>query len=293
MTMQSQITLVRSIAILLAFAMAPGAMAQQAPSSIGVQPTTQQFAPAPMPVAGAAADYRVGPGDVLGISVYRSPDLTSLFTVGTNGTIDFPQLGPVNVNTMTVLEIGQMLEQMLKRRGILVDPNVNVLVSQLRARVVTVMGTVARSGEIPIDRQGTTLSAVLAQAGAVLGTGDSVVTIYNSKTGPAQRKQVRMIDITSGREDRVAEDGDVVAVQSPPTVYVSGEVGRAGAFAIEPNMTVGQAVAMAGGITPRGSSHRIRINRKLSDGHTEVIHNVKLDDPVNPDDLITVQTRIF
>lgn len=271
-------------------AAALGASGASAQSSVATGAPVAQSQPTI--VSGAAADYRVGPGDLLAIQVYRSPDLGSQVRVATDGTIDFPALGKVSVRDLTASDIAARLAGELKQRGILVAPSVNVLVTEVRSKTAMVMGAVGRPGEVPLDRPNLTLAAVLARAGATFGTGSGVVTVMTGGEGGA-REQFRIADLVSGAKDRPVRAGEILVVQAAPTVYVSGEVGRAGAFPLEPNMTVGQAIALGGGITPRGSSNRIRLARKSADGTVQPLDKVTLDTPVQPDDLITVRQRVF
>jgi protein involved in polysaccharide export with SLBB domain len=176
------------------------AAAQTAVPQGGVAPTAPTLPP--FTAAGASADYRVGVGDVLGISVYRSPEMASQVAVGTDGTIVFPELGPIHVSDRTTAQIATEIQTRLRRAGILTSPQVNVIVVQLRARLVSVMGAVSRPGEYPVDRESMTVSQVLALAGANFGTGDAVVTLIEGNGVGAARSQVRIADIVSGSADR-------------------------------------------------------------------------------------------
>jgi polysaccharide export outer membrane protein len=247
----------------------------------------------PFSSAGASADYRVGPGDVLGILVYRSPDMNSQITVDTDGTIVFPELGRVNVQDLTMGQIAESLESRFRHAGILVNPVVNVTVTQLRSKRVSVMGAVGHPGDVPLDRQGLLLSQVLAVAGANFGTGDAAVTVMGGAGSDATPEHFRIADIVSGRNDRPARSGEVIVVESAPLVYVTGEVGHPGAFPLEPNMTVDQSIAVAGGVTTRGSIHRLRITRKQKDGSTQNISHPRLQTVLEPDDVVFVKTRVF
>ena len=77
-----------------------------------------------------------------------------------------------------------------------------------------------------------------------------------------------------------------------PQVYVYGEVQRAGAYRIERQMTVLQALALGGGLSPRGTERGIRIHRRGEDGAVRVT-NPQLNDPVQPDDVIVVREALF
>jgi len=274
---------------LCALALAGAALAQ---SGFATGSTQSNGGPATI-VSGASADYKIGAGDLLAISVYRSPDLQSSVRVGTDGEITFPSLGSVKVAGLTADAIAEKLAAGLKQRGILVAPSVNVLVTEVRSKVVMVMGAVGRPGEVPLDRPGLSLAAVLARSGAVFGTGSGIVTVMGGREQTAAREQFRISDLVSGVRDREARAGEILVVESAPTIYVSGEVGRPGAYPMEPGMTVGQAIALGGGVTPRGSRGRIRVTRKEKDGTTTGVHKVDFDAPVEPNDLIYVGQRIF
>ena len=88
------------------------------------------------------------------------------------------------------------------------------------------------------------------------------------------------------------QPGDTVFVHRAPMVYVYGEVQKAGAYRVEPNMTVMQAIAAGGGITPRGSESRLILRRPAADGKF-VENYVGLLEPVRADDVIYVREALF
>jgi polysaccharide export outer membrane protein len=270
-------------------------LAAAAPSGVFAQTLTPPVV-APAPYMGnqtAAINYPVGPGDLLRIDVYRSPDMSTTVRVSDQGEIVVPAVGPVPVQGLTASAIAALVRDKLISEKILTNPVVNVLVAEINSKVVLVMGAVARAGEIPLDRPGLTIATALARAGANFGTGDAIVTVIEGSKADAPRRQVNISDIISGREDAPLHDGEIIVVRSPPTVYVSGEVNRAGAFPIEPNMTVGQAISLGGGVTPRGSMSRFRLSRRQADGSIVRLKAVRLDTLVQPDDLIVVEPRLF
>jgi len=87
------------------------------------------------------------------------------------------------------------------------------------------------------------------------------------------------------------EPGDTIFVQKAPMVYVYGEVQKGGAYRVEPDMTVMQAIAMGGGITPRGTDRGIKISRRDGKGVRKIDAN--LTDAVQADDVIYVRESLF
>lgn len=273
----------------LCLSAAPAALAQSGAGPVAATPTV--FTP-----AGASADYRVGAGDVLGIAVYRAPEMSAMTTVETDGAIMVPELGRVTVDGRTVAEIARLLADGYGRAHILVNPSITVTVTQLRARRVSVMGAVSRPGEMALDREGMTLSRVLAQAGANFGTGDGVVTVIDPQDSgkpQAPRQRFRIAEVVAGQGDVPMRNGQVVVVEAAPLVYVSGEVGHAGVFPLEAGMRVEQALALAGGVTARGSIGRLRITRRSDDGSTIDLPHPDRNTALEAGDVVFVKTRIF
>ena len=88
------------------------------------------------------------------------------------------------------------------------------------------------------------------------------------------------------------QNGDTVYVERAPVFYIYGEVPRGGAYRLEPNMTVVQAIAAGGGITPRGSDRRLKLRRSGPDGKVTE-SDTRLQDPVQADDVIFVKEALF
>ena len=87
------------------------------------------------------------------------------------------------------------------------------------------------------------------------------------------------------------KDGDTIFVPRAESVYVFGQVKNPGAYAIQRNTTVLQALSLAGGVNERGATGRIKIVR-IEKGKTLEI-KVKLTDIVRPGDTIMVPERFF
>lgn len=260
--------------------------------AIGAAAALSTGAAAPVmanPGNGAAADYAIGPGDLLSITVYRAPDIGGLVRTTGDGTAMVPGIGAIGLNGATAADASARIAAEIRKRGILLDPSVNVLVSEVRAHVVQVMGDVGRPGNVPIDAGKLTLSAVLARAGAAFGTGAGVVTAI---APDGTREHFMMADLVSGAADRPARSGEVLVVQAAAVFYISGEVNHPGAFPIEKDMTVGQALALAGGYTQRAAKGHIRITHKQA-GAAATSERGTPESLLAPGDLVTVGQRVF
>ena len=293
-----------SISIATLLAVSGTAMAAPTVASLTVtQPaaaatTTAAIAPAAMtPTAESQADLRLealGMGDMVRVSVFRNPELTTEARVSERGTILFPMIGEVNVAGLTPSQAGARIADKLRSGKYVVNPEVTVSMMQVNSRQVSVLGNVVKPGRYPLDSTTAHLTDVIALAGGVGPTGSDEVTIITNRGGKQEKVQVDMAEMfRNGDLSRniSLEPGDTIYVHKAPMVYVYGEVQKGGAYRVEPNMTVMQAIAMGGGITPRGTERGIKISRRDGKGVNRIDAN--LTTTVQPDDVIYIRESLF
>jgi polysaccharide export outer membrane protein len=253
----------------------------------------QTEAPAP---AAKSPNYVVGPQDVLMLTVFNEPQLSGRFRVENDGRFSYPFLGRIDAAGTTVAEIAARIRVGLAD-GYVRDPQVTVEVEQFRSQNVFVMGEVRTPGKYTLTSS-VTLVELLAQAGVTASTSGSEVLILRPTrptngsptlpgAGDAAVQRISARDIQDGKMSAQVEvrDGDTIFVPKAQRFFVTGYVGTPGAYLLEPNLTVLQAVAMAGGITEDGSNRGLRIVRNKKE------IDVKLTDIVQPDDTIVVRRR--
>jgi polysaccharide export outer membrane protein len=88
------------------------------------------------------------------------------------------------------------------------------------------------------------------------------------------------------------QNGDEVFVPPAPVFYIYGEVQRAGAYRLQPDMVVMHALSLGGGLTTRGTERGLKIHRRLPDGSVQKVDAV-LTDAVQPNDVIYVKEALF
>jgi polysaccharide export outer membrane protein len=255
-------------------------------------------------VAQSAADYVIGPQDVLQIQVFDQPDLGGKYTVEVDGTFTFPMIGRIKASSLTL----RAFETELKRRladGYFRNPQVTVAVEQYRSQRVFVMGEVRQPGPVALTG-GMTLIEALARAGSTLQTASGEVAIVRAAQGsgeagplmPGQdagtevfRASIRELQSGSLSQNIELHDGDTIFVPRAELIYVFGEVRNPGGYAVQNNTTVLQALSLAGGVTEHGAMNRVQVMRIVKGAKTEV--RVKLTDLVRPEDTIIVPARYF
>ncbi|MCA1977674.1 MAG: polysaccharide export protein EpsE [Thiobacillus sp.] len=247
-----------------------------------------------MPAWSADSEYRMGTGDVVRITVYGNPDLTTEARVGESGSITFPLIGQVKAAGQTPAAVEKDVASRLSKGGFIVDPNVNLNVVQYRGQQVSVLGRVNRPGKYNLERS-SRVTDVLALAGGVIIDGADTATLVRTRDGKTEYRDIDLIALfRPGGEtnDVPVQDGDILNVARQPMFYIYGEVQRPGAFRLEQNMSVVQALSLGGGVTPRGTQRGIRILRRDDKGGMQEIE-VKLADPVKKDDVIYVKESLF
>jgi len=250
----------------------------------------------PILAANELAEYALGPGDSIRIQVFQNPDLTLETRVSESGFITYPLIGAVKIGGMAVSQSEARIAKLLEDGGFVIKPQVTVYVLQIRGNSVSVLGQFNRPGHFPLETTQTHLSDAIALAGGIMPTGSDTVVLVGIRDGRPFHKNIDLpaifMSAESGADDLLIQSGDVIYVHRAPQVYIYGEVQRPGNFRLERDMTVMQALAVGGGLTPKGTQRHIRVHRRAPDGSIKEIEP-KLDDAVQPDDVVYVRESIF
>jgi polysaccharide biosynthesis/export protein len=241
------------------------------------------------------AEPVLGVGDVVRITVYQNPDLSVEARVSELGQINFPLIGVVNVGGLSVSQAQALIEKRLRDGGFVLKPQVTIQTTQIRSSQVSILGQVAKPGRFPIEIVGSKVSEMIAVAGGVLPGGADIVTLVGNRDGKPVKLDIDLpLILQQGRADLdiPVENGDIIYVDRAPTFYMYGEVQRPGQLRLERGMTLMQALAQAGGLTGRGTQRGIRVHRKDAAGVVQV-QEIKMNDPVERDDVIYVRESIF
>jgi len=226
---------------------------------------------------------KLGIGDAVRVTVFQQPDLASEARISERGTIAMALIGEQKVAGMTPAEAAAKIAGELKKGKFLKDPQVSIALVTLRSQQVSVLGSVTRPGRYALDDTSSRLADVIAAAGGLAPEGSSTVTVIRGD----ERHQVSLL----GKSFKL-RGGDTVHVERASVFYIYGEVTRAGAYRLEPNLTVMQAISLGGGITPRGSDRRLKLRRAGPDGKL-VETNAGLRDAVKANDVIYVRESLF
>jgi polysaccharide biosynthesis/export protein len=281
------------------------AAAPPAPST----PAKTPAAPLPTPSAEPAVspDYRVGPGDVLDVTVFGNDDLSRTTTVQTNGTISLALLGDVAVAGLTLTEVKTKLTSLLAR-DYLVNPQVDVKVKEFQSQFVTLIGEVNSPGKKPL-RGRTRLIDVLVESGGFTPRASGEIVISRAEgtfAGGVKTLKMRLGSGSLTPQDQVnleiaLQSGDIITASPKYYVTVEGEVMRPNRYVLEGDLTVSGAISSAGGLTRFGSQD-VKVRRVDPQTGQTTIFAVDLKDvrkgkaadpPLLPNDVVSVTRRLF
>lgn len=250
-----------------------------------------------LPVAPPArlesAMVTLAPGDVVNLTVYGRPELASTLYVSDTGYIDVPLAGAIPVNGLSPPEASARVATAFREGEFLVDPQVNIVLGAVRSQQISIVGEVSRPGRYPIETRTSILDA-LALAGGITERGEQRAFILRRSEGGVDRFEIDLADLLNTGAGQVVElrAGDTVVVPKAQLFYVYGAVRSPGAYAIRDDLTVVEAITLAGGMTDRGSANRVQVKRKDGKGKSRT-SDIEFDEAVMAEDVINVRERIF
>ena len=241
-----------------------------------------------------SADYLIGPGDVIEISVYDNDDLKTRVRVGDDGSIIMPLLGQIKVDEMTIPQLSAKITELLAD-GYLVNPQVNVFVIEFRSQKVVVLGRVKQPGLIELSGSISLLELISKAGGLEIDAGDTA-TIKRQENGKDTIIAIDLLSLIEGgdlSQNLPVRDGDTVVISKAGMCYVTGEVEQPGSYPCGEGATVLKLIALANGFTGKASKSSVRIVRILDEKKT-VLKDVDLDSTlVYDNDVIVVPESFF
>ncbi len=247
-----------------------------------------------------APDYTAGPQDVLEITVFGEGEISGKFPIESDGTFNFPLIGRVRGGGQTLRAIERELHDRLAD-GYLQNPQISVGIGQFRSQRIFIVGEVGRPGTYPLTAKMTLIEALATAGSTSSNAAGHVLIVKGSRatkdaSDPRAASEVQQVDLAAFRagllgDNVVLRDGDVILVPRAESIYVLGQVKTPGAIPLEKDVTVMQALALAGGVAERGSLTRIRIFRMINGKKVEL--KAGLDDPVRAGDTVMVLERFF
>ena len=237
-------------------------------------------ASAPAKSLGAAdtpdqSTIKLGPRDLIEVSVYNVPELASKARVSNSGDIYLPLIDYVHVEGLTQEEAQTLIEKRLADGGFVRSPHVTIFVDEAASQGITVLGEVAKPGIYP-DVADHKLYEVISEAGGFSPSASrKIAIIRRNQPDPIRINLPRnLADDVSGNVDILP--GDTITIPRAPIIYVVGDVGHPSGLLVDNGtLTVLQALALAGGTNRTAKLGGSRIIRKGPTGMTETKLEIK------------------
>jgi polysaccharide export outer membrane protein len=189
-----------------------GASAQNASASPAQEAAVRKIALTATSMSDPSSKaYKVGPLDVLEVTVFKVPDLSKSVQVSEAGTISFPLVGEVAAGGKTAREIEQSLTKLLGTKY-LQNPQVTVFVKEYNSQRVTIEGAVKKPGVIPMAG-GLSLLQAIAQAQGLETVAETTVVVFRVTNGKRVAAKYDVSSIREGKsDDPQLQAGDVIIV---------------------------------------------------------------------------------
>lgn len=213
------------------------------------------------------SDYKIGPGDLLEVKVYEADDLSDLVRVNSAGKVTYPLLGEVDLGELTTQEAEERLQELLEAKYIK-DPHVSIFIKEYKSKRVAVVGAVSAPGTYEVLNQGRILD-VLAAAGGL--SGEAGKAVYLTRRGEEGQLEIDLNELLAKGNIELnlpVQMGDTVFVPQAGTYYINGAVERPGTFRLKDEITITQALEIAGGLSSGASGAKLL---RYQDGEREVV----------------------
>jgi polysaccharide export outer membrane protein len=285
---------VLGLALLLGLGAAVPVRAQVLSQTVNPGPSPSSGAPAP--AVGVPSEYRLGAGDVVRIVVFQNPDLLLEGRIAETGVLSYPLLGSIRLGGLSVTEAERLITDGLKKGNFVKQPQVTVVVLQVRGNQASVLGQVNRPGRYPIEVADMRLSDLIATAGGIAPGGTDIVVVTGLREGKPLRYEVDLPTLfAAGGRDKDIQilNGDTVFVDRQQLVYIYGEVQRPGAMRLERDMTLMQVLANGGGLTLRGTAKGIKVHRRDAAGAVQEVKELPMAEKMRDGDVVFVRESLF
>lgn len=254
-----------------------------------------------------STEYKIGPKDLLEISVFGVQDLNKTVRVSEDGMITLPLIGEVSVEGLTKTEIEKKLSQLLEEKYVQ-NPQLMVFIREYQSKKVSIIGAVRTPGPYELLGRQTVLQ-IISQAGGITNeAGDEIIILREFPDGTGTSLHIVIDDLILKGDAKLnvpLEPNDVISIPIDKMVkiYVFGQVRNPGALEVRKSRvpTLLQVIAQAGGFSERASRSSVIIKRTDASGKEtkqevnvkDVIKGKKKDIQLLENDIVFVPETVF
>ncbi len=269
--------LLRSLHVFLVGLCSLHLLAQTPATGKAPQPAPANEAASPPPGRLLAnSNGKLGIGDLIEISVFGVPDLSTKTRISGSGDVYLPLIDYVHVAGLTTDEAQQLIQKRLEDGGFVRGPHVSIFVNESASQAITMVGEVSHPGSYPAIGERRLFDLISAAGGLTSRAGRNVTIERRGDPGRKIEIQLSSNLAEDTQNDVDVFPGDTIIVSRAGIVYVVGDVNHPSGFVIEDNaLSVLKALALAGGSTRTSALSKTRILRQTPNGVQEIPINLK------------------
>lgn len=250
-------------------------------------PVTGQAAPAaPAPETAAPqsprllpnSNVKLGIGDLIEVSVFGVPDLSTKTRVSGSGDVYLPLIDYVHVADLTTDEAQELIQKRLEDGGFVRGPHVSIFVDESASQAITMVGEVNRPGPYPSIGERHLFDLISAAGGFTERAGPVVTIEHHGDPDKKVELQLTSHNLAEDTKNNVdVYPGDLIIVSRAGIVYVVGDVQRPAGFLVSEDnaLSVLKALALAGGGTKTTAWNKAKILRQTPNGVQQIPVHLK------------------
>jgi polysaccharide export outer membrane protein len=205
-------------------------------------------------------EYVLGPGDVVNVQLFGNRNDEAFLPVSREGTINFPELGPVSVSGMTFAQLRDLINERVREQ--MIGVRASVTLGELRSVRVFLLGDVVRPGSYTVSGLSTITNALYASGGVSLIGSLRNVELRRADTTISTLDLYDLLLRGDTSNDMRLQAGDVIFV--PPIgaqVTVDGEVRRPAIYEIKDEGSITELITLAGGLSAAANRTAVKLER--------------------------------
>lgn len=236
---------------------------------------------------GASENYIIGAEDVLQITVWDHEDLTRSVTVSADGYFSFPLIGQIEAGGLTLRELEKTIARLLDKDYI-VNPQVTIAVAEFKSKKVFILGEVTKPGAFYLSKSDTLLEVISKAGGVTQDAGREIIIVrpiagslvqqparLDSKNNQLIHVELQALLAGDVQKNISVQDNDTIYVPKASVFSVFGEVRKPGSYPLEKEMSVLEAISIAGGPTENADTQKLELLRNEDGEQQKLILNIK------------------
>ncbi|TRZ95514.1 hypothetical protein D4R78_03600 [bacterium] len=246
-------------------------------------------------------NYVIAPNDILAISVYGEPDLSTIVRVSQDGAINYTLLGNIRAGGLTVKQLESSIGELLGQ-DYLVMPQVSIFIKEYSK--ISIIGQVKSPGSYEL-KGNLALTKAIALAGGFTDSANTEKVKIISDSG--DKKDIREVNVdqilSKAEQDITIKSNDTILVEEYGRIFIMGQVLKSGAYNLTKGLTVMGAISLTGGFSPTAAPNGTRVIR-VEDGRKRIIPvpagdlmkgggSSSKDILLQPDDTVVVPESFF